>query len=137
MGSGKRKAEALLQHDHPSSGDPDYEGNRKKSAGELLVHSNPKYQKYKGEIVMSNMILKLDCMGQPIELRKLSLEGKKHKTKVWYKCCVEFTGEVLAIYRQRRSNKEGVFHLLGIGNHPELRDLIICSFVAMGLNSFL
>ncbi|CAM6090377.1 unnamed protein product [Calypogeia fissa] len=136
MGSGKRKAEALLQEDQPSSTDQNSSRYRKKCAGELLVHSNPKYQKYRGEIVMSNMVLKLDCIGQPVELRKLSLEGKKHKTKVLYKCCVELTGEVLAIYRQKRRNKEeGVFHTLGIGNHPELRDLIICSFVAMGLNS--
>lgn len=89
---------------------------------------------------MSNMILKLDCSGQPQELRKLTVEGKKHKSKVWYKCCVELTGEVLAIYRQKLRNREGrkdegVFHTLGIANHPELRDLIICSFVAMGLNS--
>ncbi|KAL3701613.1 hypothetical protein R1sor_019635 [Riccia sorocarpa] len=103
------------------------------------------------------MLAKTSIEGLPVVgercIRQLRVEGEKQERETYYVCFLETQQqkrEILAIYRHNLKHgmslttskpsgeevpSEGLFHFLGVANHPVLRDLIVCSFVAMGLTS--
>ncbi|KAL2649887.1 hypothetical protein R1flu_018015 [Riccia fluitans] len=127
-------------------------------AGTLLERGHTDYdidddyvsQDYVVDIMLAKTAI--EGLGGEKCIRQLRVEGEKQFRETYYVCFVEAhrKREILAIYRHnlkhgmslttsRKCRQEvasdGLFHFLGVANHPLLRDLILCSFVAMGLTS--
>ncbi|KAG0579207.1 hypothetical protein KC19_4G081700 [Ceratodon purpureus] len=72
-----------------------------------------------------------------LDLQDLFIKGVKSKDHVYYKCFVntERRGEVLAIYRfqHKQFHKgEGLLHIVGRGNQPGLRHVLVSIFASLG-----
>ncbi|KAG0556775.1 hypothetical protein KC19_11G078200 [Ceratodon purpureus] len=73
------------------------------------------------------------------DLQNLFVKGTKDKDNVYLKCFVTTDGEeVLAIYRYHRQHfhrAEGLLHIIGRGNQPGLRHVLISIFSSLGFTS--
>ncbi|KAG0614767.1 hypothetical protein M758_6G202200 [Ceratodon purpureus] len=73
------------------------------------------------------------------DLQRLSITGMKDENSVYYKCFVKGNGkEVLAIYRYHREQfgkSDGLLHIVGRGNQPGLRHLLVSILSTLGFSS--
>jgi hypothetical protein len=74
-----------------------------------------------------------------LDLQHLIITGYKRKGNVYYKCYVDNDSEeILAIYRYYRGQFQkahGVLHVIGRGNQPGLRHLLVSIFASLGFTS--
>ncbi|BBN17709.1 hypothetical protein MPTK1_7g16400 [Marchantia polymorpha subsp. ruderalis] len=89
---------------------------------------------YKPQIYDAEILVRKDRLPSD-DLLKLRILGKKFEDLTYYKCDTEETGEVLAVYRHRKSEASGLLHLLGRANQMEIQTIIVASFAALGLTS--
>lgn len=89
-------------------------------------------QAYTLIISLERLVLEGLVSGPP--LKQLQVTGTKTDESIYYECCVKGSKEVLATYRHGLPQPHhGVIVLLGIANHASLREIIVSTFVAMGL----
>lgn len=95
----------------------------------------PRYpeRNYSIEMRLATKVLDLGKEGGG-RVHTIRIDGRKNQFKLRYVCFVDQTKEVLAIYQHWYPDR-GNAKFVGVGNHPELRDLIMGAFVAMGLTS--
>lgn len=72
-----------------------------------------------------------------LDLQNLFIKGTKDKDNVYYKCFVNVNGreEVLGIYRYQEKQflaAEGALHIVGRGNQPGLRHVLVSIFSSLG-----
>lgn len=72
-----------------------------------------------------------------LDLQNLFIKGVKDKDCVYYKCFVNMSGleEVLGIYRYQQKQflpAEGMLHIVGRGNQPGLRHVLVAIFSSLG-----
>lgn len=72
-----------------------------------------------------------------LDLQNLFISGVKGRDCVYYKCFVNMCGreEVLGIYRYQQKQflpAEGVLHIVGRGNQPGLRHVLVAIFSSLG-----
>lgn len=101
-----------------------------KNTGQCNAHLRS--EKYKAEIWFETAALQ--GLGN-MDLKVLRIQGIKQRKQLHYKCFVGATGEVLAVYRHDKTAEQGKMHFLGMGNQQDVRDIIVSSFVALGLTS--
>ncbi|KAL2614012.1 hypothetical protein R1flu_025704 [Riccia fluitans] len=89
---------------------------------------------YKPQVYDAEIIIRKDRL-QSDDLLKLHVVGKKFQYLTYYKCEIEESGEVLAVYRHRKPEASGMLHFLGRANEAELQAIIVASFAALGLTS--
>ena len=74
-----------------------------------------------------------------LDLQNLFIKGTKDKDNVYFKCFVTTDGEeILAIYRYHRKHfhkAEGLLHIVGRGNQPGLRHVLVSVFSSLGFTS--
>lgn len=74
-----------------------------------------------------------------LDLQNLFIKGTKEKDHVYLKCFVTTEGEeILAIYRYHRKHfhkAEGLLHIVGRGNQPGLRHVLVSIFSSLGFTS--
>jgi hypothetical protein len=75
------------------------------------------------------------------DLQRLFIKGVKDKERVFYKCYVNASGleEVLGIYRYQpqpfQPAPEGTLHIVGRGNQPGLRHVLVSIFTSLGFTA--
>ncbi|KAG0553350.1 hypothetical protein KC19_12G004300 [Ceratodon purpureus] len=75
------------------------------------------------------------------DLQNLYIKGVKDMDRVYYKCYVNISGheEVLGIYRyqhqQFQNVAEGTLHIVGRGNQPGLRHVLVSIFSSLGFTT--
>lgn len=105
------------------------------SARDTATHNSPKAlsaQPYRTsvQIVGSSRI--------DSDLQNLFIKGAKDKERVYYKCYVNSSAhqEVLGVYRflppQFQHTAEGTLHIVGRGNQPGLRHVLVSIFATLG-----